>query len=397
MHTRTRCRRDGFCPVTDLPNHAAMKTTETAAGTITCRPEVSSLPRYNSGLSAAAVRARYSVDVIAKLASNENPLGCSPNAYAALSDLKSLLRDYPDAHCVALREAIATLTGVPPSRIMIGNGSENLIELVCLAYLQAGDRVLTQHPCFGLHEIYSIAMGARVEKVRYTQAMEFDVPAWRQALTTPLRIVMIANPSNPVGCRLDAGQFEALVAATPKNTLLLIDEAYYEYAVGDGFPNALAILSAQERPWIVLRTLSKAYGLAGLRVGYALASSEAVLDALDRVRLPFNVNGVAQAAALAAIGDQTHVRLTVAQTAAEREQLRAALEADGYPVAPSHTNFLFFDAGEPAAALAERLLSHGVIVKAWREPGFEQYVRVSIGTAAESAQFLAALRALRSR
>jgi histidinol-phosphate aminotransferase len=361
------------------------------------RRQVAALPRYNAGLSAAAVRARHAVDTIAKLASNENPDGCSPKAVAALGNPATLLRDYPDAQSTALRSALGRLTGIDPARIVVGNGSENLIETVCLAYLDAGDRVVTQHPCFGLHEIYPVMMGASVDKVPYTDALEFDVPAWQAALATPARIVMIANPSNPVGCRLDRAAFEAVVAAAPADALLLIDEAYYEYAVGEGFPDALAVLSTQPRPWIVLRTFSKAYGLAGARVGYGLASSEALVDALERVRTPFNVNALAQTVALAALEDPDFVRTSVARAVQEREALRRELVADGYRVAPSYTNFLFFDAGEPAVALAERLLAHGVIVKAWREPGFEHFIRVSVGTSAESQQFLAALRSQRRR
>jgi histidinol-phosphate aminotransferase len=378
-------------------SNGAVAEHATEPGAFACRPEVAALPRYNAGLSVAAVRSRYAVERIAKLASNENPEGCSPHAIAALTDLRTLLRDYPDAPSTAIRQTISELTGWPASQVVVGNGSENLIEMLCLALLNRGDRVVTQNPCFGLHELYSVAMGATVDKVDFTAGLDFDLAAWHAACARPARMLMIANPSNPVGCALNGPDFERVVAMAPPEAVLLIDEAYYEYAVGPAFPDALAVLQRQQRPWIVLRTLSKAYGLAGIRLGYGLASSAQLVDALERVRTPFNINAVAQAVATAALQDQAYMQASVQRTVQTRATLRQALEQDGYVVAPSHTNFLFFDAQEPAVALAERLLGHGVIVKAWREPGFESFIRVSIGTDAECQQFLSALRLTRSR
>jgi histidinol-phosphate aminotransferase len=234
-------------------------------------------------------------------------------------------------------------------------------------------------------------MSATVEKVPFNPQFEFDVETWRRALAKPVKIVAIANPSNPVGCRLDSDQFRALVESAPEDAFLLIDEAYYEFAQDAGYPNSLVELSRQHRPWLVLRTFSKAYGLAGLRVGYGIASSAGVVDALDRVRTPFNVNALAQIAAAAALADRDHVQRSVVGIRLEREYLRSQLQAAGYFVAPSHANFLFFDSGEPAATLAERLLAWGVIVKPWREQGYERFIRVTVGSRSDSVQFLAAL------
>ena len=355
------------------------------------RPEVAQLPKYNAGLPIEAVRSRYKLDRIAKLASNENPFGASPRALAALADMAALTAHYPDGECLALKKALSGFLGVPAARIAVGNGSENLIELACLAFLNPGERVVTADPCFGLHEIFARAMSARVDKIPFDAGFQFDVPQWRRALATPAKIVMIANPSNPVGCRLDVEQFRSVIAAAPPDALLLIDEAYYEFANGAGFPDSLTELARQERPWLVLRTFSKAYGLAGLRVGYGIASSAQLCETLERVRTPFNVNAAAQAAAVAALGDQGHVSYSVQGILLEREIVRRELERAGYAVAPSHTNFLFFDSGEPAVPLAERLLARGVIVKPWRDPGYERFVRVSIGSRADNEQFLAAL------
>ena len=358
------------------------------------RREVRQLARYNAGLRGESVRARFKLKRIAKLASNENPLGASPRAIAALADIGKLAASYPDADCVQLKAALGRFLAIAPDRLVVGNGSENLVELACLAYLNAGERVITQDPGFGLHETYAKLMSATVEKIPFDSGFHFDVAGWQRALAQPAKMVILTNPSNPVGCRLSCEEFRAVVGSAPKDVLLLVDEAYYEFARGPGYPDTPSELAQQPRPWLVLRTFSKAYGLAGLRVGYGIASSPEVVDALDRVRTPFNVNAVAQAAAAAALEDQDHVLRSVETICSERERVRRELENCGYSVAPSHTNFLFFDSREPAVALAERLLQRGVIVKAWREPGYERFVRVTVGSRPDNELFLSALRDL---
>jgi histidinol-phosphate aminotransferase len=362
------------------------------------RPEVPPLPVYNAGLSSDAVRARYGVTDIARLASNENPFGASPAVGRALAGLASQIGSYPDANCTALRTAIASRLDCSPESIVVGNGSEDILQMLCQAFLSPGDRVLTQRPAFGLHEIYPKMMGAEVELLSLTSALGFDVDAWCQALARAPKIAFIANPSNPVGCMFDAGDFSRLLDAASPNTLLVIDEAYVEYArLAPGYPDALAALRGCPSPWIVLRTFSKAWGLAGLRVGYGVASDPALVQLLDRVRTPFNVNQAAQIAALAAWGDEAFMAHAVAETVQRRDALVAqvlALKLPGMRIAPSATNFLFIDIARPNGPVNEALLARGVIVKPWKEPGFETFIRVSIGTPEENARFLAVLQAL---
>jgi len=359
------------------------------------RVEARDLPAYNAGLSSDAVRQRYGVDTIARLGSNENPFGPSPAVRIALRDMAEGIGQYPDANSTALRAAIAARTGVAPADIVVGNGSENLLELLCLAFLSPGHRVVTLLPSFGLHEIFPRMMGAQVDMVPVTDAMEFDIEAWCAALgggARAPRMAILSNPSNPVGCMLDADAFDRVVRAAPPETLLVIDEAYYEYArLTPGFPDALTRLRAQERPWIVLRTFSKAWGLAGLRVGYGLASHAELVRMLDRVRTPFNVNLAAQRAALAAWADADHMETAVRETVAQREILRAQLRDLGVAVAPSAANFLFVDLRRANGPVAEALLARGIIVKPWKEAGYETFMRVSVGTAADNARFVAAL------
>ncbi|MBY0466214.1 MAG: aminotransferase class I/II-fold pyridoxal phosphate-dependent enzyme, partial [Burkholderiales bacterium] len=285
-------------------------------------------------------------------------------------------------------------TGAQAADIVVGNGSENLLEMLCVTCLSAGDRVVTLLPSFGLHEIYPRMMGADVHMVPVDAAMAFDVDAWCAALTTGVapKMAIFSNPSNPVGCMLDTAAFRRIVQATPPQTLLVVDEAYVEYARHTpGFPDALAELRAQTRPWIVLRTFSKAWGLAGLRVGYGVASDPRLVQMLDRVRTPFNVNVAAQTAALAAWGDSAHMENCVSQTIAQREWMAAQLTSRGYAVAPSATNFLFVHMRQSNAVVAEALLQRGVIVKPWKEPGYEAFIRVSIGSEADNQLFLQAL------
>lgn len=195
---------------------------------------------------------------------------------------------------------------------------------------------------------------------------------------------------------MTGAELSSLIGACPPDTLLVIDEAYWEYAhAAPDYADSLAVLRAQTRPWIVLRTFSKAYGLAGLRVGYALTSEDALAEILNRIRDPFNSNCAALEMARLCLADQAHMRQTVERTLRDRARLKAALEERGFAIPDSRANFLFFDAGEPAEALAERLLRHGVIVKPWKEPGFQTRIRVSIGLPEDSRRFLAALDAER--
>jgi histidinol-phosphate aminotransferase len=360
------------------------------------RTEVLPLPPYNAGLSSEAVRARYGVANIARLASNENPYGPSPVVALALRDLAAHVGNYPDAQCTALRAAIGERTGISTARVVVGNGSEDILQMLCQAFLSSGKRVLTQRPAFGLHEIYPRMMGAQVELVELTTALDFDADAWCAALASGPHMVMLANPSNPVGCMFDALAFTRLLDATPDHTLLVVDEAYFEYArLVPDYPDVLALLRTRSMPWIVLRTFSKAWGLAGLRVGYGLASNAALVQLLDRVRTPFNVNQAAQTAALAAWGDEAHMERAVVETVRLRDELAAQLRAmpvlRGIRIAPSAANFLFLDLGRPNGLVNEALLARGIIIKPWTEPGFENFLRVSVGTSADLKLFVQAL------
>jgi len=356
------------------------------------RPEIRNLPAYNSGLSAEYVRERYGVKEVAKLGSNENPFGASAKVIAAIAAAAPEAALYPDPGSSALRSALSRLLGVEPERFAFGNGSEDLISVCAHAFLSPGDEMVTMSPSFGLHPIYAQAAGAEVRAVQAGGDYKLDIEDVLGALTRRTRMVMFSSPSNPVGTTITGDDLRTLLAALGEGTLLVFDEAYFEYAERAlSYPGFLSILEKSSAAWILLRTFSKAYGLAGLRVGYGVASDASLIDVIDRARTPFNVNRLAQAGALAALSEVDYMRECVSRTVEERERVRAELEKLGYHPAPSVANFLFFDAREDASDLAGRLLRHGVIVKPWREPGFSGHVRVSIGSTAANNQFLTAI------
>ncbi|MFD3326609.1 histidinol-phosphate transaminase [Streptomyces sp. NPDC058701] len=351
------------------------------------------LPLYDPGADPDEVATLSGSRRVVKLSNNESPFGISPEvAEAVRLSLADGVSRYPDPTGKRLAEAIGKSLDVPAERVVLGNGSENILELLCQAVLDPGDLVVTQAPGFSLHEIFPRVMGARVEKVPVTTDFGFDADAWREALAAGPKLVFLANPCNPTGAMLSAGQLEHVVAATPKSALLVLDEAYGEFArPNPEYPDALEALRGLDRPWIVLRTFSKAYGLAGVRVGYGIASDSVLIQALDRVRTPYNVNQPAQVAAIAALGDRAHLANAVRRTALEIARVTDRLRGAGLRVVPSSTNFLFIDTGRRADRVAQELHRAGIIVKAWREPGYENYIRASLSTPGDNDVFVRCL------
>lgn len=353
-------------------------------------PNVAALPPYNAGMNIAVARSISGRTDIARLASNENPDGCSPAALAALASPALEPWRYADPACAALRAALGRKLTVEPDTIVAGNGSEELIAAVSRAMLVPGAGVVTVVPSFGLHEIEPLAQGAVVMKVAMTDDLGFDLAALEKAIAAGPRVVFLSSPWNPVGPALERRSLERLIAAVRPGTLLVLDEAYFEFADGS-CPDGLEVLRASDIPFVVLRTFSKAYGLAGLRVGYAVCSDTELARVVSAAKTPFNVNAVAQAAAIAALGDEAWVHASVARLRGERSRVAALLQGFGFQVASSQTNFLFFDCGGDSATLARALLQEGIVVKAWRERGYEAYLRVTIGTPADNDRFIGAL------
>ncbi len=324
---------------------------------------------------------------IIKLASNENPLGMSPRAKQAAIEAMGELARYPDGNGFELKSALARRYGVGPDRIVLGNGSNDVLEMAARAFLSPqASAVFSQH-AFAVYPLATRAAGALSIEV---PAREYghDLEAMCAAIQPSTRIVFIANPNNPTGTLLRGEQIEPFLERVPAGVLVVLDEAYQEYlppplrydSVGwlERFPNL-----------VVTRTFSKAYGLAGLRVGFALAHAE-VADLMNRVRQPFNVNSIALAAARAALDDQGFVAASYEHNRRGMSQLVAGFERLGASYIPSYGNFITFHAGD-AARVNGKLLEQGVIVRPIGNYGMPRHLRVTVGTEAENQRFLEAL------
>lgn len=330
---------------------------------------------------------------IIKLASNENPRGPSPRVREAIAAAASGVTRYPDGNGFELKTALAARYGVSPEQIVLGNGSNDVLELAAQAFLRPGDQAVYAQHAFAVYSLATQARGATGIEVP-ARGYGHDLDAMRQAITVKTRIVFVANPNNPSGTWLPAPALKAFVASVPSAVVVVLDEAYDEYLEPAQRSPSVSWLSAYPN-LIISRTFSKAYGLAGLRIGFGLMQP-AVSDLLNRVRQPFNVNALAQAAALAALADVDYVAESAALNRAGLKQLTAALDALGVGYVPSHGNFLLVHVGD-AATIYERLLRQGVIVRPVANYGLPQHLRVTVGLPQENERFMAALAAALGR
>lgn len=334
---------------------------------------------------------------IVKLASNENPRGPSPKVRDAIASAAAGVTRYPDGNGFALKQALAERFGVALDQVVLGNGSNDILELATQAFLRPGDDTVYSQHAFAVYPLATQARGARGIEVP-ARELGHDLAAMRAALTPLTRIVFIANPNNPTGTWLPAAEVKAFIASLPGGVLAILDEAYNEYLQPAQQADSAAWI-AEHPNLIVSRTFSKAYGLAGLRVGYGIADA-AVADMLNRVRQPFNVNSVAQAAALAALADREYVDESARLNRAGLAQLMRGLDAIGVAYVPSHGNFLLVrvaGSGAGAAPIYEALLRAGVIVRPVTNYGLPDWLRVTVGLPEENARFLTALAAALGR
>jgi histidinol-phosphate aminotransferase len=326
---------------------------------------------------------------IVKLASNENPLGCSPQALVAMQEAIKTIALYPDGNGYELKDALAKKFGVAHNQIILGNGSNDMLELAARAFLTVDDKAVYSQHAFAVYPLATQAVGATgisVPAANYGHDLNAMLKA---AMAQKAKLVFVANPNNPTGTFLQADALLAFLRALPSNILVVLDEAYNEY-----LPEACRYDSVswlREFPNLIIsRTFSKAYGLAGLRVGYAFCHAE-VADMINRVRQPFNVNSVAQAAAVAALHDESFVRQTHELNQRGMEQITGGLRKLGLEYIPSYGNFISFRIGE-GMKFYRRLLQLGVIVRPVANYEMPEYLRVSIGTQQENDKFLAALQ-----
>ncbi len=332
---------------------------------------------------------------IIKLASNENPLGPSPAALTALTDVLSGLALYPDGGCHDLRAAVAAKLGVTGDQVIFGNGSDEVIHLLGLVFLQPGDTVVIGDPTFVLYEATAVLNGAEAVKVPLTPDLVHDTSAMADAFSERTRLVFIANPHNPTGTLITRAAVDTLLARLPTRALLVLDEAYGEYVDAPDYPHALDYVRAGV-PVVGLRTFSKIYGLAGLRVGYGIAAPE-VIRVLNQPRSPFNVNLAAQAAATAALGDAAFLDRSRRANQEGMRMLEAGFTRLQLPYVPSHANFLLVDVGRPSRAVFDGLLRRGIIVRTGEVLKHTTRQRLTVGTANQNAKFLSVLEDVLSR
>ena len=326
-----------------------------------------------------------------KLASNENPLPPSERVQKAIVAALPTLNRYPDGGGFYLRQALAKKHGVTPEHIVLGNGSNELIELLVHAFMRPGDEAVVPHPSFVVYPT-SVQAAGGIRVVVMLRDYRLDLEAMGRAVTPLTKLVFIANPNNPTATMVTADEVERFMARMPDRTIVVFDEAYVEFAQGPDFPDSLAYMK-QGRKVVVLRTFSKAASLAGLRVGYGVADPDAVA-LLNRIRPPFNVNSLAQAAALAALDDEPHILECVRLIDAGRQLLYDEFKALGLKYVPSRANFILVDVGRSAAEIYQKLLREGVIVRPLTSFGMETALRITIGTPQENRRLVRALGAV---
>jgi len=326
-----------------------------------------------------------------KLASNENPLGPSPLAIEAARKALAASNRYPDGSGFYLRQALSKKHNLPMEQIILGGGSTELIDLTARLMLRPESAGVTS---FGSFPLYYIAIRAAGAKLVETPLRDygFDLDAIARALSPEARIVFLANPNNPTGTMFTADEFDAFLSRVPPHVLVVLDEAYCDYIERRDYSRSVDLVRRGAN-LVVLRTFSKVYGLAGLRIGYGLGPAR-LLDEINKIRGPFNTSGVAQAAALAALEDREHVRRSIDSNRAGLAQLAAGLKELGVHCIPSMANFILAEFGYDTEPLCEELTKRGVIVRPMRWMGFPAAIRISVGTREENERFLDALAEL---
>lgn len=352
-------------------------------------PYLASIPVYVPGKPIEEVAREFGLDPsgVIKLASNENPLGPSPKALEAMQRVIHQLHLYPDGNAFYLKQKLAQFLGVTPQHLSLGNGSNEILEFLGHAFLRPGDEVVVSQYCFAVYPIVAALFGAKLVTVP-ARDLAADIPAMIAAITPNTRMLCLANPNNPTGTLTSRSDIDRLLAAVPPHVLLVMDEAYVEFL--DSPIDCLPLIRRGERPnLVVTRTFSKIFGLAGLRLGYAIAVPE-VIGHLEKVRQPFNLNAIAQAGALAALEDDEHLARTKSNNRSGLAYFQSALSALGLPFIPSHANFVLAQVGD-GLAVFRALQRKGIITRPMGSYELPAWLRISVGTPEENRRCIHAL------
>ena len=353
------------------------------------KPHIASLEPYQPGKPVEELERELGIEGALKLASNENPLGPSPRAVEAIRRAAGEVHLYPDGSCHALRRELAARLGVPERAVVFGTGSDEILELVAKSFLAPGDEAVHAWPSFAMYPIVIRGMGAEPVAVPLDARAVHDLDAMLAAVGPRTRVVFLCNPNNPTGTSVGAEAVDRFARELPEDVVLVVDEAYVEYVRRPDFPDSLELV--RRRPsTLVLRTFSKIYGLAGLRIGYGIGGEELV-SYLERARHPFTVSVPAQAAALAALADRAHVERSRRVNAEGAAYLERELAALGLEVWPTDANFVLV---RVRPGIADELLREGIIVRPMEGFGLPGHIRVTIGTPEQNRRLVETLRRL---
>lgn len=349
------------------------------------------LPVYQPGKPIEEVKKEYNLTDVIKLASNENPFGSSQAVQAAIVEECSNLAIYPDGAATNVRQALAEHYGLSIEQIIMGNGSDEIVQQITRTYLEPGTNSVMASPSFSMYKINVVIEGAEAREVPLADGVH-DLEAMLAQIDNETRVVWVCNPNNPSGTYVNQTELESFLDRVPKHVLVVLDEAYYEYVVAEDYPESVPLLTRYPN-LIILRTFSKIYGLAALRVGYGLSSTE-IVNKLNHVREPFNTSRVAQAAAIAALKDQAFVKECKQKNREGLEQFYAAFDRLGLFYYPSQANFILVDLNMPGNQVFEHLLRQGIIVRSGEALGFPTFIRITVGTAEQNQKVIDALTKL---
>ena len=359
---------------------------------LTIPENIAAITPYPPGKPLDELEREYGVTDSIKLASNENPWGPSPKAVEAIKECLSGLHRYPDGSSFYLTEAVARWMGSGMDEIVLGNGSNEIIEFLTKAFVMPGDEVITSHPSFLMYQKFVQVRGGK-NRVVELKKMRHDLVEIAAMVNERTRLIFIDNPNNPCATFIGGDEFDAFVQKLPETVIVVLDEAYVDFVRPEERIDVLSYIRKPEgrAAVVALRTFSKAFGLAGLRIGFGLMHPE-IATLLHRVRQPFNVNLPAQVGALAALDDTGHYNMTLNNTRSERTRLQEAINSLGCVPYPSETNFFLIDVHGDANTLYEAMLHKGVIVRSMSAYGYPQFIRITIGTESENDRFLRAFK-----
>ena len=350
------------------------------------------LSDYVPGKPIEEVRRELGLTDILKMASNENPLGTSPKALEAMmQDLKENTHYYPEGSAPMLTERLAALLGLRHEQFFVNNGGDGVIAAIGLGFIDPGDEVITSQFTFPAYKNVTGRMDGKIILTPMLPGYRFDVDAILSAVTERTKIVFLCNPNNPTGTIISRDEFERVISRVPEHVLVVCDEAYYEFAEDPDYPQTIPYLEKFPN-LMILRTFSKAMGLAGVRVGYAIAHPE-IIRVLNKVKDPFPVNRLAQVGALASLDDHEFIQRSVQAAREGRQQFYRALDTLQISYCPSQTNFIFIDLGQPAQPVFEFMLRQGVIVRPLGPQGLPNAIRITFGTREQNERALQALAA----